>query len=158
MIFCSCPWHHWGLAKIQNPDIPSRKPPKSAFPNKHPIQVILTQVPPRTHVKGVAIEEVEVASCSQILEVSGIHGNPLRGSGRSGRFLGEDAEAGRGAEVEEVERGGHRRAGLQRREEGVDQQDSVLVCFPETRDRMEDIGLAGAVSLVAHDRQALFSQ
>lgn len=83
-----------GFAKIQNPDIPSRNPSKSAFLNKHPLQVILTQVPPRTHFEGVAIEEVEVASCSQRLEVSGAHGNPLGGSGRPGRFLGEDAEAG----------------------------------------------------------------
>ena len=40
---------------------------------------------------------------------------------RSERFLGENAEAAGGAEIDKVERGAHRRARPQRREQGKDQ-------------------------------------
>ena len=64
-------------------------------------------------------EEVKMASCSQKLEVNGtLWGGCLK---RSGRFLGENAEAAGGAEIEMVERGAHRRARPQRREQGKDQ-------------------------------------
>lgn len=40
---------------------------------------------------------------------------------RSGKFLGENADAAGGAEIEKFERGAHRRARPQRREQGKDQ-------------------------------------
>lgn len=102
----------------------------------------------------MAVEELEVASCLQSFEVNCIHGNPLGGLRRSRRFLGEGAEAGGGAEVEEGETGGHRRAGPQRREGGVDQQEGAF--FRDRRTGVEDTGRKGTVSLGAQRGRTCF--
>lgn len=86
-------------------------------------------MPPSRHFEEAAVGEAEMASLFTKLrgEWNAWAAAELRkgfgGLARAMRFLGDEARARGGAEMEETERGGHRGARPQNRGDGLGQQD-----------------------------------